>query len=458
MPTIHREGNFALGGWVHKRRVDYRNGRLTVEQVHALERLPGWTWSPWDDDFRRGLNLVRTFARREGHAAVPHHHVEDGFKLGYWVAVKRIQHRKGRLPRQRVRALEELPSWSWRRMADRFRKGLEHLRRFVKRDGHARVPARHREGTFRLGIWLSGIRRSHGQRKLPRRWARTLEVLPGWTWNAQDALFERGLGYLTRFVRREHHARVPSSHLEDRFRLGQWVGARREQFQRRQLSAERVRTLEAIPGWTWSVAQARFEEGFQNLLQYVKREGHARVPAGFREGGFPLGQRVRNQRRGRRRLPAEQARRLAKLAGWVWSEREAEFEARFRLLQRYVRRESHPRVPQNHVEGGVRLGRWVANLRRTRDHLSLAKKRRLGALSGWTWRAKRDTFDKAVRLLEAFEKREGHARVPQRHVEAGFPLGAWVSRCRLGKVRMTRERRRALASVRGWLWAVRGSR
>ena len=36
---------FRLGGWVSRRRQDYRKGKLSPERVKKLERFPGWTWS-----------------------------------------------------------------------------------------------------------------------------------------------------------------------------------------------------------------------------------------------------------------------------------------------------------------------------------------------------------------------------------------------------------------------------
>jgi hypothetical protein len=55
--------------------------------------------------------------------------------------------------------------------------------RFVKREGHAKVPPKHVEGDVRLGQWVSNQRTRYGwlQANHPMRIAR-LEALPGWTW------------------------------------------------------------------------------------------------------------------------------------------------------------------------------------------------------------------------------------------------------------------------------------
>lgn len=52
---------------------------------------------------------MRSFVNREGHVAVIAKHVEDGFKLGSWLNVRRKPYREGRLASYRIEQLEELP-------------------------------------------------------------------------------------------------------------------------------------------------------------------------------------------------------------------------------------------------------------------------------------------------------------------------------------------------------------
>jgi hypothetical protein len=62
------------------------------------------------------------------------------------------------------------------------------------------------------------------------------------------------------FVRREHHARVPTSQLEEGYRLGQWVAVQRTTYAKGKLSEARVRRLEALEGWTWRPRDSREQE------------------------------------------------------------------------------------------------------------------------------------------------------------------------------------------------------
>jgi hypothetical protein len=78
------------------------------------------------------------------------------------------------------------------------------------------------------------------------------------------------------------------------------------------------------------------------------------------------------------------------MPGWTWAVRPRQFERAFSLLERFVRREGHARVPQPHVETGVKLGAWVARVRRkgrggAKGRLSGQEIERLEGLPGWTW-------------------------------------------------------------------------
>jgi hypothetical protein len=142
-----------------------------------------WSWHPRQDDFDHGLALLRRFVEREKTARVPFDHVEDGFALGRWVRKRRQLHAEG-LRLRRDALLEDLPGWTWDPYSDQFEKGIAFLRQFVRREGHAQVPADHLEYAFRLGKWVVKRRQAYRAGKLTRDRAVRLEAFPGWLWTA----------------------------------------------------------------------------------------------------------------------------------------------------------------------------------------------------------------------------------------------------------------------------------
>jgi hypothetical protein len=259
VPAQHREGNFQLGWMVTYLRARRRAGNLSHERIHKLERLPGWSWDPIQDQFDRGLRLLRQFALREGHCCIPSSHHERGFDLAHWVERQRGLFRHRRMPRDRARALRAVPGWSWRGASrdHRFLRALTLLRRFATRAGHTRVPSMHAAPGVNLNRWVVEQRAAYHAGRLQRARIRALESVPGWTWRPREDRFEEDLHILRRYVAREGHSRVPRRHMEGAFPLGVWVMQLRQSCRLGKLSRAHARVVERLAGWTWNARRSR---------------------------------------------------------------------------------------------------------------------------------------------------------------------------------------------------------
>ncbi len=107
------------------------------------------------------------------------------------------------------------------------------------------------------------------------------------------------------------HCAVPIAQGE----LGTWVSKQRQLRKRDKLSKEKVDALNSL-GFTWSTAEADWEDKFKRLCQWAKERGHASVP--FNEG--ELGWWVNTQRQCKRKgkLSLTREERLCSL-GFVWN-------------------------------------------------------------------------------------------------------------------------------------------
>jgi hypothetical protein len=249
---------FKLGRWVANHRQRYRAGKLAEKKVSGLNAVPGWTWNPYDSDYDDALARLKLFATREGHGRVPADYVdEDGFRLGNWVSVRRDYYKKGKLSKDRIAELEYLPGWTWDQLGSDFHEGLERLKAFVLKMGHARVRNEYiDEVGFKLGGWVARRRSSHKQGKLSAEQATALAILPGWTWDQRESDFQEGLERLRAFVAAKGNAKVPAKYVDPQgFALGNWVDVKRAAFRVGKLSPERIAVLEAVAGWTWTGRQ-----------------------------------------------------------------------------------------------------------------------------------------------------------------------------------------------------------
>ena len=230
-----------------------------VEQTTA-------TWELW-------LGLLQRYVEREGHARVPFERVEKGFRLGAWVNGQRTSYASGQLSQEREKRLEALPGWAWDARDALWDENFNALVRFVEREGHARVPIGHIENGLTLGQWVSAQRGVHARGQLPRERVNRLEALPGWAWDAREAVWEENFNALARFVEREGHAQMPALHIEDGMKLGGWVRHQRLLHSRGQLPNGQVERLEALQGWVWDVFDTAWDRGFEALIRFVDAGG-----------------------------------------------------------------------------------------------------------------------------------------------------------------------------------------
>ena len=131
---------------------------------------------------------------------------------------------------------------------------------------------------------------------------------------AREVHWLQDLAALSIFHAREGHCRPPRYHVEDNFKLGQWVSTQR--YYKHRLSAKRKRRLDAV-GFIWNWRDYLWERGFTALSKFKRREGHCRVPIFHTEGNFRLGFWISTQRRNRNEMSAGRKARLNKI-GFVW--------------------------------------------------------------------------------------------------------------------------------------------
>ncbi|MFJ4467793.1 Helicase associated domain protein [Streptomyces sp. NPDC089424] len=105
--------------------------------------------------------------------------------------------------------------------------------------------------------------------------------------------------------------------------------------------------------------------GWSALKRYAEREGHARVPYGHKEGAYPLGQWIAEQRRshGAGQITGRRAARLEEL-GMVWSLPDERFQENLAAAQAYYDAHGTLCAPRSATALDRPVGQWLSNLRR----------------------------------------------------------------------------------------------
>jgi len=409
--------------------------------VEVVDRL-GESWDEW-------YGRLLKFIAHKGHCNVPQLHLEDGYRLGLWVSAQRQN--KNKLTDKRIDLLNQL-GFIWSSYNQKWEEGYESLVIFKEREGHCLVPTGHIENEVELGNWV-GRQRSI-KSSLPIEYSERLNHL-GFVWNPHDHKWEIGFSNLLKFNKREGHCRVPTNHLENGYRLGDWTQHQRTYLN--SLSYERAERLNAL-GFIWDPISEQWDVGYRSLIKFKEREGHCLVPAMHIESGYRLGQWVSGQRKNKLRgtLSSTFYEKLEAI-DFIWDALSEQWEEGFRSLIKFKEREGHCLVATVYYEDDYSLGKWVSMQRRNKlkGILSESRCERLDSI-GFIWDPIGDQWEKAYRSLVQFKEREGHCVVKIKHIEGDCKLGQWVSDQRKSKLKaiLSESRCERLDSI-GFIWSVK---
>ncbi|MBI4745015.1 MAG: helicase associated domain-containing protein [Deltaproteobacteria bacterium] len=211
--------------------------------------------------------------------------------------------------------------------------------------------------------------------------------------------------------------------------LGSWLGHQRKHYKRGRLSGEKVLKMEAI-GFTWSIFDEQFEQGFQETLRYKEKVGTINAPLRFKAAnGSQLGRWQASRRQAYKKglLAANKIQRLEEI-GFIWDHLDDAFEQGFRDTLEYMKQYGTPNAPRNYESSaGLKLGSWQHVIRRfyAKGKLSRERVRRLEEI-GFAW----NRFDKSFDIgFQETLKHKAQFGIPNARnsyiTENGFRLGAW---------------------------------
>ncbi|WP_437023862.1 Helicase associated domain protein [Streptomyces sp. enrichment culture] len=283
--------------------------------------------------------------------------------------------------------------------------------------------------------------------------------------------------------------------------LGQWIADVRRFYARGDMDEDRVAQLEKL-GMVWSHFDVAWEEGLAAARGWAAEAGHLLAPLDATYQGYRVGIWLKNARAAARRTAEIEQRRAKGLpvgsaAGALSDERReqleeidpswcptwpVEWQRCFHLVRLHLEAGGELSVePGTVVHQGEDLGRWVRSVRLGWDKLTTVQQwmseHILGiqpATEDEKPKPRTSQADKwAINYTAAkqYYQREGHLRVPRKHIErivigrGGYGdcdsgedqeerelrLGAWVANQRSRAATLTPERIEALSAI-GMRW------
>ena len=256
-PTTYREPSLGWNPrqWLLHMRSKCEGGTLPPEMAAALDEALGdvWRLRQWRS-FKGMLERLKFFQETRGRLPQQREVDGDGVKIGVWVNGKRNLCHAGRLPADRIAALEGVPGWTWK-VNLTVDEWLDALWGFEQVNG--RLPkARETWDGLHVAEWIHTQRKMYHKGMLSEKHIAACESLPGWVWKlrtkrSMKITFEAGHAALDQFI--QAHGRLPKKRdvgdAPDKMHLGSWCSQLRVRKKQGKLTPDQVAALEQVPGW-----------------------------------------------------------------------------------------------------------------------------------------------------------------------------------------------------------------
>jgi len=125
--------------------------------------------------------------------------------------------------------------------------------KFKKHHGHDEVPRGFQSDGIYLDKWISNRRTDRRVGRLHPEQIAELDKL-GFRWSPRKDYWEYAIGLLGKYIKRTKKRHVPVSHVEEGFKLGQWLSAVRSDYKAGLLSQERIDAISKL-GIQWKVSR-----------------------------------------------------------------------------------------------------------------------------------------------------------------------------------------------------------
>jgi superfamily II DNA or RNA helicase len=408
-----------------------------VEFARAFDvRIIKQTTASWEE----WLGMLEQFVAENHHADVPKTYTVDvnggKYNLGGWAGTQRQAYAKGGLDSDRINRLEAL-GFKWNTKEAQWERNFREFQDYIQRNG--RPPSQ----SCAVGVWANSQRQYYGSGNLSPDRIRRLEEI-GFEWRVKDARWDEAYLQVQEFA--ALHGYPPGRGDPG----GVWVNNQRRLYRKGALSVspERIRRLEELDGWAWNVSDAKWEEMYGRVVEFIKHNG--RLPT-LRPSDGDVGQWVANQRVAYRRgrLDSDRVERLEKLDGWAWHTDDAKWEKTYNQVAEFIKHNKRlPRMPFE-SENERELYGWVTKQRSNYGKLDPARAERLEKLPGWTWDAHEAKWAEMYSRAAEFIKHNG--RLP---IQSEGQLGKWVSHQRrfYRKGILSADRIERLEKLSGWTW------
>ena len=155
-------------------------------------------------------------------------------------------------------------------------------------------------------------------------------------------------------------------------------------------------------------------------------------------------------------MPALRVKRLEKIRGWKWDNKDdaATWDKIFRSLKQHAKETGTTRAPYQDAQ----LKSWAPKQRSKFGQGELTTKQitQLESLNDWKWKPKEDRWAESFKVLEKFVRQKGHLKITTGLIGPHGDLGTWLEgqrgQFKRNPEKFNKSHRDMFEALPGWTW------
>lgn len=246
----------------------------------------------------------------------------------------------------------------------------EAAKQWYGENGNLKIPKSYvTESGLTLGAWINTQRRvKSGNISGNLTWEKIQKLNDiGMIWDVTDSSWQEVFEELKSYRNTYGNLDIKAKYVSPTgFRLGSWINNMRFKVKKygieQTLTDEQRKALEEL-GMIWDHNKQKWEEYYSAAKAYYKEHGDLEVPAKYvTADGIPLGRWLSNQTNSHS-MTDEQLQRLQSIGYRSESKTAIQWNRKFELAKTYYEKNGNLDVPVSYSTDGVKLGRWISNIR-----------------------------------------------------------------------------------------------
>jgi superfamily II DNA or RNA helicase len=363
-----------------------------------LENLPGWKWNDHDELWNLRFDQLKNYLLKNDILSLNNSTRFDNAPIGKWASNQINLYKKGSLPNEKIKLLENLDNWLWE--VDKrnifWEQYYKEVKKYSIEHKNSLIPEKYISNNLEVGKWVSRQRKFYKEKRnsLNKERIKKLEVLQYWEWESdkKNIVWESKFEVLKQYLESggDLNQKIPEDFMG--VNLDNWV---RIQWTSKKegwgsLTKNRIKKLEELDNWQWQKISdfEKWKMIYDEVFEIAKDKNS--FPTIGKELSKYQGEWFKRQRTLHRRnkLSKEKIDLLENINNWDWDPQKTEWINKYNAYLIYIKENQTLQIGKYKYFNNLNLGYWVHNVRTSYKSKKLSKEKieLMESIPGWSWK------------------------------------------------------------------------